>query len=68
MDHWILKRVHWKKKFALLPKMCCYSKKHIWLSFGYRGTRMITGPGTPVVETYWLSLYHYYFLKIKGLI
>ena len=37
-------------KFAWSPQTCDISGKRIWLKYGYRLTRMITGPGTPVFE------------------
>jgi len=40
-------------KFAWLPQTCDISGKRIWLKYGYRMTRMITGPGTPVFEHRW---------------
>ena len=39
--------------FAWLPQICDISGKRIWLKYGYRMTRMITGPGTPVFEYRW---------------
>jgi hypothetical protein len=39
--------------FAWLPQTCDISGKRIWLKYGYRFTRMITGPGTPIFEYRW---------------
>jgi len=40
-------------KFAWLPKLCHLTGKRIWLTKGYRITRMYTGPGNPVFEHRW---------------
>lgn len=40
-------------KFAWLPKTCYLTGKRIWLTKGYRITRMYTGPGTPVFQHRW---------------
>ena len=61
-----LKRATWKLKFALLPRKCFKSGKSIWLTTAYRGTMMITGPGTPVFERRWLTKYEYILYAIKG--
>ncbi len=40
-------------KFAWLPETCNLSGKHIWLKYGYRLTRIITGPGESIFEYRW---------------
>ena len=40
-------------KFAWLPQRCDISGNRIWLKYGYRLTRIITGPGDPVFEHRW---------------
>ena len=40
-------------KFAWLPKLCHISGKRIWLQYGYRMTRIITGPGESILEYRW---------------
>ena len=40
-------------KFAWLPETCYISGKRIWLEYGYRMTRIITGPGESILEYRW---------------
>lgn len=40
-------------KFAWTPQTCDISGKRIWLKYGYRLTRMITGPGDTLFEYRW---------------
>jgi hypothetical protein len=40
-------------KFAWLPETCNISGKRIWLKWGYRLTRIITGPGESIFEYRW---------------
>ena len=47
------RRAGWKLKFAWLPHRCDFSRKLIWLKFGYVGATIYTGYGEPVVERYW---------------
>lgn len=56
----------WYLKFAWWPQRSEISKKRIWLKKAYRGTRLITGPGEPVIEHRWLTKEEYIFGKIKG--
>jgi len=58
----------WKLAFAWLPHKCCITGDTIWLQYAYRGTRTISGPGTPVVLYDWMSSTAYLILKIKGTI
>ena len=39
--------------FAWLPKTCHISGKRIWLKYGYRLTRMISGPGDTLFQYRW---------------
>ena len=52
-DYFYDKLIGTELKFAWLPQTCNISGKRIWLKFGYRMTRMITGPGTPIFEYRW---------------
>ena len=40
-------------KFAWLPETCYLTGNRIWLKFGYRMTRIITGPGESILEYRW---------------
>jgi hypothetical protein len=61
-------RAAWQYKFAIFPKQCSISKKTIWLKCGYKGTRMITGPGEPVFEYRWLTKEEFVVAGLKGVI
>ena len=61
-------RAGWQLKFAWLPHRCINSNRIIWLRFGYLGTAVWTGPGTPVYEYNWLTKEEYLINKLKGLI
>lgn len=52
-DYFYDKLIGTELKFAWLPQTCDISGKRIWLKKGYRMTRMITGPGTPIFEYRW---------------
>lgn len=52
-------------KFAWLPKTCYISGKTIWLKYGYRMTRMITGPGDPIFEHRWHDKIEHIIWKLK---
>jgi hypothetical protein len=60
--------IGWQRKISFLPRKCYYTGKSIWLKKAYKGTEMITGPGTPVFDHRWVHPQEYLFLKIKGLI
>lgn len=47
-----LKRADWKFTFAVLPHRSVRTNKLIWGKTAMRGARIITGPGTPIVEHY----------------
>jgi hypothetical protein len=67
MFYWSLPRASWEKKFVIFPRTCSYTKKRIWFEYAYKGTVMITGPGDPVYNTYWVSTQSYILLALKGL-
>jgi len=52
-------------KFAWLPETCYISKKRIWLKYGYRMTRMITGPGDTIFEYRWHDKIEHIIWKLK---
>jgi hypothetical protein len=61
-----LQRATWELCFAWAPHVCELSRKVIWLQQAYRGTRVITGPGTPVVERYWLTPAEFVMWRLKN--
>ena len=54
-----------KLKFAWLPKTCYISGKRIWLKYGYRMTRLITGPGDTIFEYRWHDKFEHIIWKLK---
>jgi hypothetical protein len=58
--------IGWQLKFSFWPRRCHYTGKRLWLESAYRGTAMVTGPGTPEFEDRWCDRKEYIFLKIKG--
>jgi hypothetical protein len=65
---WKLRCIGWSLKYSLVPRKCHYTGKRLWFTLAYKGTAMITGPGTPVFEDRWCDRNEYLFLKIKGII
>ena len=45
----------WQLKLCWLPKKCFLSDSPLWGKKAYHAQRIITGPGTPVIENYWLE-------------
>jgi hypothetical protein len=62
------RRAHWQSKFALWPRRCYLSKKRIWLTHAYLGTRVITGPGDPVYEYKWVTKESFINAALGGII
>jgi hypothetical protein len=62
----LLHKAAWELCFAWRPHVCELSRKIIWLQTAYRGTRVITGPGTPVVERYWLTPAEFVIWRLKN--
>jgi len=52
-DYFYEKVIGTELKFAWLPETCHLSGKRIWLKYGYRMTRIITGPGESIFEYRW---------------
>jgi hypothetical protein len=51
--------------FAWLPKKCHISGKRIWLKYGYRLTRMISGPGDTLFLYRWHDKNEHIIWKLK---
>ena len=64
-DYFYDKLIGTELKFTWLPQTCDISGKRIWLRYGYRMTRMITGPGTPVFEYTWHDKNTHSIWKLK---
>jgi len=63
---YLCQATNWRLKFAILPQRCAISGDRIWLEDAYRGTRTITGPGTPVIEHYWVKFDEFIIWNLKG--
>lgn len=48
-------RATWELKRPLWPRRCAITDKFLWFKSSYRGRRIITGPGEPVIEDRWHS-------------
>jgi len=57
-------KANWEYKFTFFPKKCIISKRILWFTKAYKGSRTIHGPGLPVIEIKWLSKEEY---MLKGL-
>jgi len=57
---WGLSRARgWKLKLCWLPNKCFLSEKPLWGKRAYHAQRVITGPGDPVIEDYWLEKFEF---------
>lgn len=56
---------NWKIKRSLLPRKCRLSGKKLWMKQCMYGTRVITGPGDPVIEHYWVDQQEFMWHKLK---
>lgn len=55
----------WERTFSLIPRRCDLSGRWIWGNH-IRGTRVITGPGEPVVITIWNHREEHLLYRLKG--
>jgi hypothetical protein len=66
-EDWGLSKVQtWTLKRCWRPQTCFLTGKQLWGKKAYYGVRMITGPGTPIMEPYWIDKKEYLFWQIKG--
>jgi len=65
-DTYFYQKAVWRRRFSWLPHRCDCSGRIIWLAFGYLGTAMYTGPGTPVFEYHWHHEYEHVVWLIKN--
>ena len=56
----------WKLKRCWLPKKCFLSNKNLWGERAYHAQRIITGPGEPVIEDYWIERSEFLIWNFKG--
>jgi len=66
-QEWGLYRVNnWKLKLCWLPRKCYLSGKPLWGKQCYMGVRVITGPGTPVEDYYYIEKSEFLFWMLRG--
>ena len=59
-EDWGLSRANnWKLQLCWLPKTCFLTGKKLWGRRCYKGTRIISGPGTPVIEDYYVEKFEF---------
>jgi len=64
---WGLGRIrNWKLVLCILPKICFLTGRRLWGKRCYKGTRMITGPGEPVIENYYIDKFEFLIWQLKG--
>lgn len=66
LDNFFDFRIRWERKFLFLPKRCIMSKKLMWLTFAFRGVRMITGPGDPIFLYKWINSSDFMLQRLQG--
>ena len=55
-EDWGLNKVrNWTYKMCWRPNTCYLSGEQLWGKRAYHGTRIITGPGEPIIDNYWVS-------------
>jgi len=66
-EDWGLNRVaNWRLKLCWVPRSCFLSGKSLWGKQCYQGSRLITGPGTPVDDVYWIDRYEFIVWQLRG--
>ena len=65
-EDWGLNRVsEWKLAMCWIPKKCYLTGKQLWGKRSYYGERWIAGPGTPVVDHFWIDRDEFIVWKLK---
>lgn len=66
-DDWGLNRVgNWHLKFCWIPRTCFLTGKRIWVRHCYAGSRVITGPGEPVHDEYYVDRDAFIIWQLRG--
>jgi hypothetical protein len=55
----------WEETFSLIPRRCDLSNRWMWGKH-ICGTRVITGPGEPVIIKIWNHRHEHIIYKLKG--
>lgn len=66
-DDWGLNKAqNWKLKLCWTrPRDCFLTGKPLWGKLAYHGVRVITGPGEPVYEDYWIDRNEFIIWNLK---
>lgn len=66
-EDWGFTRIsQWRLKFCFVPKTCWLTHRRLWLEHAYQGVHMITVPGTPVLQEYYVDKNEFIIAKLKG--
>lgn len=66
-EDWGLNKVgNWALKRCWIPRECFLTGQRLWGVNAYHGTRMITGPGEPIIDHYWVERDEFIMWKLKG--
>jgi hypothetical protein len=60
-------RAHFKYVFCAWPRKCYNTGRWMFMEVSIRGRRIITGPGTPVIEDRWYHRHEAIIMMIKGI-
>ena len=55
----------WSLKLCWRPQTCFLTGQQLWGQIAYHGVRLITGPGTPVKNHYWVSKNEFLLWRLK---
>jgi hypothetical protein len=56
---------NWRLNFCLWPRTCYLSGTRLWLTWCYKGSRLIMGPGDPVLDVYYIDKFEYLLWQLK---
>jgi hypothetical protein len=66
-DHGLSRARGWKLKLCWTrPRTCFLTSKPLWGKQAYHGVRVITGPGEPVYEDYWIEKNEFMLWNLRG--
>ena len=65
-DVWYWRWCDWQLVFAWFPHRCAVSNRWIWFKRAYLGQRLITGPGSDVVLSWWMTKEEYLINRLRG--
>lgn len=58
------RRIGKQTKLSLLPRKCFLTGRLLWFKKSITVTSMITGPGDPVIETYWCDPHQFLIFEM----